>query len=135
MIDVVEDADLALGGVMVLQAPRVLRRRAAPGDGIARTSVSRRGSSSPRRCSDRARLVDRRALGNIATPAYHAVMSDRTEGDRATRGAWTEIEKARDVAARRAAVRRAHALGPGANIEEAIRLIRAGEAMHGAARR
>lgn len=62
-------------------------------------------------------------------------MSDRTEDDRATRGAWTEIEKARDAAARRAAVRRAHALGPGANIEEAIRLIRAGEAMHGAARR
>lgn len=62
-------------------------------------------------------------------------MSDRTEDDRATRGAWTEIEKAQDAAARRAAVRRAHALGPGANIEEAIRLIRAGEAMHGAARR
>jgi hypothetical protein len=80
-------------------------------------------------------FADRRALGSIATSAYHAVMSDRTEGDRATRGAWTEIENARDAAARRAAVRRAHALGPGANIEEAIRLIRAGEAMHGAARR
>ena len=43
-------------------------------------------------------------------------------------------EQANDAAARRDAIRRAHARGPGANLEEAIRMIRAGDAMHGLAR-
>lgn len=44
-------------------------------------------------------------------------------------------ERAHDDAARRAAVREAHARGPGANIEDAIRMVRAGAAMRGVARR
>jgi hypothetical protein len=48
---------------------------------------------------------------------------------------WDDREQAKDAAARRDAVRLAHARGPGSNLEEAIRMIRAGEAMRGIARR
>jgi hypothetical protein len=44
-------------------------------------------------------------------------------------------EAARAAAARREAIRRANARGPSANLEETVRMIRAAEAMHGAARR
>jgi len=44
-------------------------------------------------------------------------------------------EAVRAAAARREAIRRANARGPSANLEETVRMIRAAEAMHGAARR
>lgn len=67
--------------------------------------------------------------------AYHGSVVDRPKNERNPRDAQMEAEQRRDVAARRAAVRRAHARGPGANIEETIRMIRAGDVLHGVARR
>ncbi len=62
-------------------------------------------------------------------------MTSRVDGVRTARGPWTEKEQARDLSARRAAVRRARERGPGRNIEDGVRLIKAGQAMHGVARR
>lgn len=47
---------------------------------------------------------------------------------------WVEAEQRRDRAARREIVRLNRARGVGANLEAALRLHRAGEAMHGSVR-
>ncbi len=92
--------------------------------------------SRPWRENELPAIAGGRTRARSTSRAYDlALVNQPAEHERSANESRNVQEAARAAAARREAIRRANARGPSANLEETVRMIRAAEAMHGAARR